>query len=84
MADFTFVNGKLRAGNLNSHPRHKPAYRTQPTFHPQWSGNARAVLVREGGSHSVFRFGTQSVVIPRHREINELTARGILRSLGLK
>lgn len=41
-------------------------------------------LVREGGSHSVFRFGTQNVIIPRHREINELTARGILRSLGIR
>ncbi|GAB3810808.1 type II toxin-antitoxin system HicA family toxin [Micromonospora zhanjiangensis] len=40
-------------------------------------------LVREGGGHSVYRYGTQNVVIPRHREINELTARGILRSLGL-
>jgi hypothetical protein len=30
-------------------------------------------FVREGGSHSIFRFGSQQVVIPRHREINELT-----------
>ena len=38
-------------------------------------------LVREGGSHSIFRCGHQSIVIPRHREISELTARGIMRDL---
>jgi mRNA interferase HicA len=41
-------------------------------------------LVREGGQHSVYRYGSQLVVIPRHREINELTARAILRDLGLR
>ncbi|GAB3844971.1 hypothetical protein GCM10029963_22590 [Micromonospora andamanensis] len=40
--------------------------------------------VREGGSHTIFRYGSQNVVIPRHKEINELTARAILRSLGLR
>jgi mRNA interferase HicA len=39
------------------------------------------VLVREGGSHSIFRCGSQNVVVPRHREINELTARRIMRDL---
>ena len=38
-------------------------------------------LVREGGSHSIFQCGGQRVVIPRHREINELTARAIMRDL---
>jgi mRNA interferase HicA len=38
-------------------------------------------LVREGGSHSIYRCGSQNVVIPRHREINELTARAIMRDL---
>jgi mRNA interferase HicA len=38
-------------------------------------------LVREGGSHSIFRCGSQHVVVPRHREINEHTARGIMRDL---
>ena len=41
-------------------------------------------LVREGGSHTIYRYGSQNVVIPRHREINEQTARGILRSLGIR
>ncbi len=38
-------------------------------------------LVREGGKHSIYRCGTQNVSIPRHREINEHTARGIMRDL---
>lgn len=38
-------------------------------------------LVREGGKHSIYRCGTQNVSIPRHREINEYTARGIMRDL---
>jgi mRNA interferase HicA len=40
--------------------------------------------VREGGSHTIFRYGSQNIVVPRHKEINELTARGILRTLGLR
>jgi mRNA interferase HicA len=35
-------------------------------------------LVREGGSHSLYRCGHVRVVVPRHNDINELTARGIL------
>jgi len=38
-------------------------------------------LIREGGNHSVFQCGGQRVVIPRHREINERTARAIMRDL---
>ncbi|HYJ33853.1 MAG TPA: hypothetical protein VE326_11590 [Candidatus Binatia bacterium] len=37
--------------------------------------------VREGGDHSIFRCGSTSISVPRHREINEFTARGILRDL---
>jgi mRNA interferase HicA len=37
--------------------------------------------VREGSSHSIYRCGQQNVVVPRHRDINELTARGIMRDL---
>jgi mRNA interferase HicA len=36
------------------------------------------MLVREGGSHSLYRCGTVRLVVPRHTDINELTARGIL------
>ncbi|WP_329109019.1 type II toxin-antitoxin system HicA family toxin [Micromonospora sp. NBC_01699] len=42
------------------------------------------IFVREGGSHTVYRFGSQQFTVPRHKEINELTARGILRNLGLR
>lgn len=35
-------------------------------------------LVREGGSHSLYRCGDVRVIVPRYSDINELTARGIL------
>jgi mRNA interferase HicA len=37
--------------------------------------------IREGSRHEVWRCGTTVVSIPRHREINELTALGIFRDL---
>jgi mRNA interferase HicA len=46
-------------------------------------GGVEFVLVREGSEHSVYRYGTQQVVVPRHRELNEITARAILKDLGL-
>jgi mRNA interferase HicA len=36
-------------------------------------------LVRHGADHDQFRMGRALLAIPRHREISELTARGILR-----
>jgi mRNA interferase HicA len=33
----------------------------------------------EGGSHTKVRIGDRIVVVPRHAEINELTARAVLR-----
>jgi mRNA interferase HicA len=38
-------------------------------------------LVRQGGTHEVWRCGVIEVVIPRHADINDLTALGIKRSL---
>jgi mRNA interferase HicA len=38
-------------------------------------------LVRHGAEHDQFRVGQLLVPIPRHRDINEMTARGILRSV---
>lgn len=35
--------------------------------------------VTEGGSHTKVHLGDRFVTVPRHREINELTAKGILR-----
>jgi len=36
------------------------------------------VLHREGGSHTVYRINGRNVVIPRHNEIPEPTARTII------
>ncbi len=38
-------------------------------------------LVRQGGRHEVWQCGRTKVTIPRHREINELTAQGIFETL---
>ncbi len=34
---------------------------------------------RHGAHHDVFALGNVLITIPRHNEINEMTARGILR-----
>ena len=36
---------------------------------------------RQGSKHEVWRCGSTRVIIPRHREINELTAGALLRAL---
>jgi mRNA interferase HicA len=36
-------------------------------------------LVREGANHTLYRVNGHPVTVPRHREINELTAKSILR-----
>ncbi len=41
-------------------------------------------LVREGGQHTVYRYGKQQFSVPRHREINEITARAILNDLNIR
>lgn len=41
-------------------------------------------FVRQGGNHSIYRYGSKKFTVPRHKEINELTARGILRTLGIR
>jgi mRNA interferase HicA len=38
-------------------------------------------LVRQGSSHELWRCGGALVTVPRHREINDLTALGICRAL---
>lgn len=37
-------------------------------------------LKREGGNHTIYELGGKKIVVPRHREINELTAKGILKT----
>lgn len=39
-------------------------------------------FVREGADHEIWRIGSERIVIPRHREVNERTADGILRRAG--
>lgn len=39
------------------------------------------VLKRQGRDHELWLCGQTEIVIPRHREINELTARGVLKDL---
>lgn len=41
-------------------------------------------LARHGSSHDIYTDGTKSQPIPRHSEINELTAKGILKKAGIK
>lgn len=41
--------------------------------------------VRDDGDHTIYaKPGSPNVSVPRHRELNELTARGILKAAGLK
>ena len=36
-------------------------------------------FVREGASHSLYQLGATRVVLPRHSEINEITALSIMK-----
>ena len=36
-------------------------------------------FVREGGGHSVYRINGTNIIIPRHNEINERTAKSIIK-----
>lgn len=41
--------------------------------------------LRDEGDHTIyFKPGCPLASVPRHRELNELTAKGILRSAGVK
>lgn len=42
------------------------------------AGGVDLTLVRQGGSHEIWLLGGERLVIPRHREVNERTAAGIL------
>ena len=42
-------------------------------------------IAREDGDHMIFKAdGKRSIQVPKHREINENTARQILKDAGLK
>lgn len=38
--------------------------------------------VTEGGSHTKVKIGDRQTVVPRHSEINEITAQAILKQIG--
>lgn len=41
--------------------------------------------IRDDGDHTIYKKdGCRSVQIPRHKELNELTAKSILKAAGLK
>jgi hypothetical protein len=42
------------------------------------------VLVRQGSRHELWALDGEPVTKPRHQEMNELTARGILKRLESK
>ena len=39
-------------------------------------------FAREGQKHTVYKKGNKEEQVPRHREINEITANGILKRAG--
>ncbi len=39
-------------------------------------------FLRRGGRHDIWTNGQREIAVPRHREINEYTARAILREAG--
>ena len=39
---------------------------------------------RHGGGHEVYKRGNETEMVPRHREINEQLAKGIIRKWNLK
>nr|WP_211579409.1 type II toxin-antitoxin system HicA family toxin [Mobiluncus mulieris] len=45
--------------------------------------NAQLTL-KEGGAHTIVRLGDRQTVVPHHTEINEITARQIMKQLGMK
>lgn len=45
------------------------------------AANETAVYT-EGGSHTKVSVGTKQTTIPRHNEVNEMTAKAIIRQLG--
>ena len=46
--------------------------------------SAGFVLSRHGGDHDVYKRGSDTELIPRHKEINEITALKILRKWNIK
>jgi mRNA interferase HicA len=43
----------------------------------------RELILAEGSNHTKVSIGETQAVVPRHKEINEITARAILRQMGV-
>lgn len=41
-------------------------------------------LLRNGASHDIYTDGTHKEIIPRHADINERLAKGLIKKWGLK
>lgn len=44
----------------------------------------RDMVVIEGANHTKITIGDRHTTVPRHSEINEMTARGILKHMGVQ
>lgn len=44
----------------------------------------QTITETEGGSHTKVTVGDKQSTVPRHSEINEITARAILKQMGVK
>ena len=42
------------------------------------------MVVTEGSSHTKVKIGDRQTVVPRHHEINEITAKHILKQMGVQ
>ena len=46
--------------------------------------NGLSITETEGARHTKVTVGSRRTVVPRHREINDATARSILRQIGVE
>jgi mRNA interferase HicA len=42
------------------------------------------LILTEGGNHTKVQIGERRSVVPRHNEINEITAKAILKQMGVE
>lgn len=42
------------------------------------------MIITEGGNHTKVSIGERATVVARHNEVNEITAKAILKQMGIK
>lgn len=47
-------------------------------------GNRGYWVLRSGGGHDIYTNGKKIIAIPRHREINEMLAKKIIKEAGVE